>query len=97
MEQAARIRAYCGARGWTLAELVTEERSGWRQGLVGLADLVTALDANARTESVVMSGETLAELEAEASETWGRVRAWSEARGVRVVTVDNRQGAYERP
>ena len=41
-----------------------------------------------------MSGEALAELEAETSATWGRVRAWSEARGVRVVAVDN---SYEPP
>jgi DNA invertase Pin-like site-specific DNA recombinase len=87
-EQAARIRAYCEAQGWGLAELVTEARSWWRQDLIGLADLVRALEANPRAELVVMPGETLAELEAEASETWGRVRAWCEARGVRVVSVD---------
>jgi hypothetical protein len=38
-------------------------------------------------ERVVMPAETLAELEAEAAETWRRVRAWCEARGVRVVSV----------
>jgi hypothetical protein len=38
-EQAARIRAHCEGRGWALAEVVTEERSWWRQGLVGLVDL----------------------------------------------------------
>ena len=72
-----------------MAELVTEERSWWRQGLVGLVDLVRALEANPRARWVVMSGEALAELGAEASATWGRVRAWSQARGVRVVAVDN--------
>lgn len=88
-EQAARIRAHCEGRGWALAEVVTEERSWWRQGLVGLVDLVRALEANPRARWVVMSGEALAELEAETSATWGRVRAWSQARGVRVVAVDN--------
>lgn len=50
--------------------------SWWRQGLVGLADLVKALEANPQAERVVMPAETLVELEAEAAETWRRVPAW---------------------
>lgn len=86
-EQAARIRAHCDARGWALAELVTEERSWWREGLVGLADLVRALDGNPRAERLVMPAEVLAGLEAEASETWARVRAWCQGRGIQLVAV----------
>lgn len=86
-EQEARIRAYCESQGWTLVGLVTEERSWWRQGVVGLADLVRALEARPLVERVVLPPEALAELEAEAAQTWAMVRAWCEARQVRVIGV----------
>lgn len=86
-EQAARVRAYCDRQGWALAELVTETRSWWRKGVVGLADLVRAVEARTDVERVVIPAEAVAELEAEAQETWAKVRAWCEGRGVQVVAV----------
>ena len=86
--QAARLRGYCEVQGWTLAALVTEERSWWRKDLVGLADLVRGVEAHPGAERVLIPAETLAELEGAAPETWSKIRAWCEARGVRVVPVE---------
>ncbi|MFQ5897195.1 MAG: recombinase family protein [Candidatus Methylomirabilia bacterium] len=86
-QQVARIRACCEIQGWAVARVVTDDgvSSGRREPW--LADLVLALEADPLAKRVVVPAEVLAWLEAEAPDSWRRVVAWFEARGVRVVEV----------